>query len=238
MSIYSDNEDTGMDLHEDADGQNTMAVLNTLGGGEDALAEGEPLGLDPEAGRAKISGSSLAVGVVVVLGAVALFGMRMTLNAIASSDDPTSAISEIEVFMAEIAAANKVGAQGPIKEPTDESRKVLDALKIDPTDHQIPAEEVESNPFDLSKIVTGPAPDPDTNPKPDEEKVARERAKAVAAKLKVDAISGNMAFINGDRYRVGDTIGSSGFKLVAIEGLTCKIKTTDKYGFDEVLEYK
>ncbi len=240
MNQYSDNEFSEPVPSDPTEGQNTMAVLNTIGGGEDALAEGEPLGLDPGADKAKISGSSLAVGVVVVLGAVALFGMRLTLGAIASGDNPIEDIAQIEGFLATQAAAQQTGNDGPIKAPTDESRRVIDELNVDPTDNQVPAEEVKTNPFDLSQIVAKAKPDTpnDTDPQGNEKTIAMKRAMQEKSKLKVDSISGQMAFINGDLYRVGEKIGNSGFVLESIEGLKCKIRTTDEYRFLMVLEYQ
>lgn len=240
MNLYGEMKDKSPGPHDDMDGQNTMAVLNTLSGGDDALAEGEPLGLSAVANKSKLSGSSLAVGVVIVLGAAALLGMRMTLGAIAGGDDPTKAISEIEVFMAEVSAARKVNAEGPIKAADEESRLVLEELRKDPYKDQVPADEVKSNPFDISNIVvTKPPVGPgETTPTTDPVAIAKEQAKLRAAKLKVDSISGNMAFINGELYRVGEKIGDSGFSLEAIDGLKCIIKTTDTHGIKLAIVYK
>ena len=240
MNLYGESKDDANGMVDD-DGQNTMAVLNTLGGGgEDALAEGEPLGLDARADKARLSGSTLAVGVVVVLGAAALFGMRMTLGAIAGGDSPIEDITQIENFLQTQAAAVKAGAEGPIKAPDDESRHVLEELSQNPTDHQVPADEVETNPFDISNIVAR-TPETTDNPNaPAADPVALAKADAIrrASKLRVDSISGNMAFINGDLYRVGEVIGDSGFTLEAIDGLKCVIKTTDGHNIKLAIVYK
>lgn len=240
MSSYnnSDEQYTG----DSDDGMNTMAVLSTLGGsgGEDALAEGERLGLDPDSGKAKLSGSTLAVGVVVTLGAATVLGMKLTLGAMGVSTGPAEAMAEIDSFIATQSAAEKAGADGPIKAPDEESQQVLEELKQNPTDHQVPAEEVESNPFDISQIVrTKTATDTgNTAPAPDSREAALKRAQTAASKLKVDGISGPIVFIDGRDYRVGDTIDGDQFELTSIDGLTCIIRTTDEHRIALRLRYR
>ncbi len=224
---------------EDLDGQNTMAELSTLGGsGEDAMAEGEPLGLDPHADKAKLSGSALAVGVVIVLAVAALLGMRMTLGAIASDSNPGEAMAAIDNWIKTQEAAQKLGQDGPIKAPDAESKKVLDELQQNPTDHQVPADEVETDPFDISNIVKHTPTTSVAGPTTDPIELARKRAQAKADQLTVDSISGKIAFINGNLYRVGDVVGDSGFMLQSIEGLKCHLKSTDSHGFTVTIQYK
>lgn len=243
MSSYNDNDEQFDNADAQSDeGLNTMAVLSTLGGsgGDDVLAEGEPLGLDPQAGKAKLSGSTLAVGVVVVFGAVTLLGMKLTLGAMGAGTGPSEAMAEIDSFIATQSAAAQNGADGPIKAPDAESQQVLDELNQDPTDHQVPVEEVETNPFDISEIVRVPVSekDPDNKPKQNSRDAAVKSAQAAAAKLKVDGISGPIVFINGKDYRVGDPIGNGEFELVSIDGLTCIIRTTDEHQIALRLRYR
>lgn len=241
MSSYNENDDDFLSEPTDDDGLNTMAVLSTLGGGGDgALAEGEPLGLDPDSGKAKLSGSTLAVGVVVVLGAVTLLGMKLTLGAMGAGTAPSEAMAEIDSFIAKQAAAQQVGHDGPIKAPDEESTQVLEELNQDPTDHQVPAEEVETNPFDISNIITR-ATTPTTtggDPSADPREAAIGRAKTAAGKLRVDGISGQVVFIDGKDYRIGDTIAEGVFELAAIDGLTCIIRTTDEHRIALRLRYQ
>lgn len=244
MSSYNDNDESF--LSEDAtsdDGQNTMAVLSTLGGGGDeVLAEGEPLGLDPDSGKAKLSGSTLAVGVVVVLGAATVFGMKLTLGAMGVGSGPSEAMAEIDSFIATHSAAQISGHEGPIKAPDQESQQVLAELRQDPNANQIPPEEVEGNPFDISQIVrTSVAKNPtDTTNKEskDPREAARKSAQAAAGKLKVDGISGPIVFIDGKDYRVGDTLAGGKFTLMSIDGLTCVIRTTDEHRITLRLRYR
>ena len=243
MTSYEDKDDRyPSEQAESDDGLNTMAVLSTLGGsgGDDINPEGEPMGLDPEAGKAKISGSSLAVAVVVVLGAATLLGMKLTLGAIGGGMAPSDAMAEIDSFIATQNAANTTGAQGPVKAPDQESQQVLDELKQDPTDHQVPAEEVETNPFDISQIVARKATPTDdgTDPTTDPREVAVKRAQKAASKLKVDGISGQIVFIDGKDYRIGDRINEGSFELVSIDGLTCIIRTTDEHKIALRLRYR
>ena len=240
MTSFNGNEDFLDEPIDSDEGMNTMAVLNTLGGGgDDPMAEGEPLGLDPDAGKAKLAGSTLAVGVVVVLGAVTLLGMKLTLGSIGVGSAPTDAMAEIDSFIATQNAAQKTGSDGPIKAPDAESQKVLEELNQDPTDHQVPAEEVETNPFDISEIVQRKTTTTtDKGPVTDTRDDAVRRAQAAAGKLKVDGISGPIVFIDGKDYRVGDTIDGGQFELTSIDGLTCIIRTTDEHRIALRLRYR
>ena len=239
MSSFN-NDDYLNDSADDDAGMNTMAVLNTLGGGDSAMPEGEPLGLDPDSGKAKLAGSSLAVGVVVVLGAVTLLGMKMTLGSIGGGAAPSDAMAEIDSFIATQNAAQQTGSDGPIKAPDAESQRVLDELNQNPIDHQVPVEEVETNPFDISAIVkrTAKTTNTDTGPGADPREIVVSRAQAAAGKLKVDGISGPIVFIDGKDYRVGDTIQGGLFELVSIDGLTCIIRTTDEHNIALRLRYR
>lgn len=241
MNFYQD-ENEGVDDQASDAGDNTMAVLSTLGGGdgEDAFGEGERLGLDPDAGKAKISGSTLAVGVVIAVGAAALLGMKLTLGSIGAGTDPTDAMAQIDGFIATHNAALSTGNEGPISVQDAESQQVLEQLKQDPTDHQVPAEKVEKDPFDQSAIIAPPAETTVGGEKVtvDERGLALDRAKRAAANFKVDAIAGDVVFIDGEKYRVGDEIGDSGFALSKVEGLTCIIRTTDRFNFAFRLRYR
>lgn len=240
MTSYEEKEDDFISEKADDEGLNTMAVLSTLGGGEDALAEGEPLGLDPDAGKAKLSGSTLAVGVVVVLGAVTLLGMKLTLGAMGVNSGPSEAMAEIDSFIAKQAAAQQTGVDGPLKAPDEQSDEVLEQLSQDPTDHQVPAEEVETNPFDISEIVARPKTATDTGPAApqDSRAAAVARAQTAAGKLRVDGISGKIVFLDGKDYRIGDVIDGGQFELSAIDGLSCIIRTTDEHQIALRLRYR
>lgn len=244
MSSYNSNQESfeGEDVGSD-EGQHTMAVLSTLGGGggEAVLAEGAPMGLDHEAGQAKLSGSTLAVGVVVVLGAATLFGMKMTLGSIVAGAGPAEAIAEIDSFIATHTAAQQTGNEGPIKAPDGESEQVLAELRQDPNANQIPPEDVKGNPFDISQIVqarTPKGPDGTAASTIDHRAEAVKRAQAEAGKLKIDGISGPIVFIDGKDYRVGDTIAGGKFTLTSIDGLACIVRTTDEYRISLRLRYR
>ena len=241
MNIYDNTHEDDQDAQGSEEGLNTMAVLSTLGGGEEPLPEGEALGLDPDAGQAKLSGSSLAVGVVVVLGAVALLGMKLTLGSIAGGDDPTEDISQIDAFL----LTHTSGGGTTISEPDAQSQQVLEELNADPTDHQVPAEEVESNPFDISVLIaTGTETDttpttPRGGPTPEElRQEAYESAQRAVAQMTVNAIAGNVVFIDGQQCRIGQALGNTGFMIEGVEGLVVILRTTDEYAFRLELNYR
>ncbi|MEM6258532.1 MAG: hypothetical protein AAF711_10400 [Planctomycetota bacterium] len=242
MTSNNNEEDQFLSEPTEDEGMNTMAVLSSLGGsgGEEPLAEGEPLGLDPDAGKAKLSGSTLAVGVVVVLGVVTLLGMKLTLGALNGGAGPSEAMAEIDSFIAKQTAAKENGVDGPIKAPDEESNQVLEELKQDPTDHQVPAEEVEKDPFVISQIVKPKVSDQpnEQGPATDPREIAAQRAQAAASRLKIDGISGPIVFIDGKDYRVGEVVGDGLFELVSIDGLTCIIRTRDEYAIALRLRYR
>lgn len=242
MTSYEEQENDFLSEKTDDDGLNTMAVLSTLGGGDDALAEGEPLGLDPDAGKAKLSGSTLAVGVVVVLGAVTLLGMKLTLGAMGVNSGPSAAMAEVDTFLGNYEAAKKTGVDGPLKAPDQESEEVLEELKQDPTDHQVPFEEVDDNPFDFSGLFDEPkpSPGPDSSPAFTQSEIDRLREEylELAKKFRVDGISGKIVFLDGKDYRVGDIIDGGKFELASVDGLSCLIRTTDKNRFVYRLRYR
>lgn len=215
--------------HEDTqhdETENTMAVLSSLGGGE-LEPEGQPLGLDTEASESKLSGSTLAVGVVVLVGVAALFAMKMTLKADAADSATTEAIQEIDKFMTDLVAAEVTGNQSPIQRVDGASETIINELSADPTEHQVPVEEVEKNPFEMMGLAAPPpVEDPVvTGPTPEEQ---LENYKVIARTFNVDSISGSderaVVFIDGAMYRIGDTIADSGFTVVAVDGLDVVIQ--------------
>lgn len=226
------NDSDMMGGQEPDNGENSMAVLSTFGGG-DVSPEGQPLGMDPAASESKLSGSTLAVGAVIVVGVGLLFGvMKLTLNPGSTDATTAEAIQEIEAFMIQITAADATGTQGPIAPITGDSIQIIHELEADPTEHQVPVENVQKNPFEMAGIerpdtggdeeVTGPT---------EEELIAAEleRYMETARGFKVDSISGTgrraVVFIDGSMYRIGDEIGDSGFTIAEVDGLTVVILT-------------
>lgn len=211
------------------DGEESMSMLSTLGGGE-VQPEGEPLGMEGVGGKAKLSTSTLAIGVVIVLGVASLLGMKMTLGGTTTDEKTQAAIQDIEKFMIEIAAAEKVSAQGPLQSPTAESEKVFAQLRQDPTQHQVPPDQVEKNPFELVGIVRPDLTQPETAPTGPTKEEILAREKLLAEKLKVNTImSGNnpRAFISNEMYSVGDRIDETIFVVEQIEQRSVVIKAVD-----------
>jgi hypothetical protein len=111
---------------------------------------------------------------------------------------------------------------------TADHRRVLAQLEASTTGAQVPADQVQKNPFRLADLLStdaGPADDgaSEAAERARAERMRRDaeaRAKRVAgelASLKVNAIMGGsnpVARIGGDLYRVGDTVGE--FTVTAI----------------------
>ncbi|MFI4861760.1 MAG: hypothetical protein ACIAXF_13900, partial [Phycisphaerales bacterium JB063] len=137
----------------------------------------------------------------------------------------TEAILEIDKFINDLTAAEATGVQGPIAQIGGESTQIINELKADPTAHQVPAEEVEKNPFELTGIVREPVVDDNPTGPTAEELEARELAalQTTARAFHVDSISGSGAravvFIDGAMYRIGDKIGDTGFTVAEVDGL-------------------
>ncbi|MEM1355360.1 MAG: hypothetical protein AAGC44_02825 [Planctomycetota bacterium] len=210
------------------EGEESSSMLSTIGG--DTQPEGEPLGMDGLETKAKISTSTLAIGLVVVLGAAVLFGMKLTLGVAATDEQTQAAIQDIEKFMIEMAAAEEQSAQGPLKSPTAESEKVFAQLKQDPTDHQVPSEQVEKNPFELVGIVRDQPEEDDPQPTGPTAEQILDAEKQLAKQLTVNTImNGNnpMAFINNEMYRVGAQIDDSIFVVHEIEQRSVIIRSVE-----------
>ncbi|MEM9416088.1 MAG: hypothetical protein AAGA29_11535 [Planctomycetota bacterium] len=219
--------------HNDSDdSENTMAVLSHLGGGEPD-PEGQPLGLDPDAGQSKLSGSTLAVGAVVLLGVGALFAMKMTLKAEATDASTAEAILEIDKYINDFTAAEATGNPSPIARINGESSQIINELQADPTEHQVPAEEVEKNPFELMGIVRDETTTTTPTEPTQEELEARELAalQEIARGFTIDSISGSneraVVFIDGAMYRIGDTIGDTGFTIAEVDGLVVIVRVPE-----------
>ena len=203
----------------------TLSALSAFGGG-DVDPEGQPLGLDPDAGRAKLSGSTLAVGVVVVIGIAVLAGMKMTLKAIASDDNAVEAIQLVEAFMVKMDAAEQAGAQGPIQRADGESTRIISELESDPTQFQVPPEQVQKNPFALTGVQRPERTDGSARGGPSAaelEAAELERLSRIARGFKIGSISGTgdraVVFINGSMYRMGDEVDQTGFTIAEVDGL-------------------
>ena len=229
---FSPEDSPAMGGADNDNSDNTMAVLNTLGGG-DVSPEGQPLGMDPAANESKLSGSTLAVGAVILVGVSLLFVvMKMTLNPGSTDATTAEAIEEIERFMVEITAAEATGLQGPIEPITGDSVRIIHELEADPTAHQVPAEQVQKNPFELVGVVRpdrGEEEDTSGPTQAELEERELERYKEIARGFNVDSISGKderaVVFISGNMYRVGDQIADTGFTISAVEGLVVIIQT-------------
>lgn len=212
------------------DTDDTMSMMSTFGGG-DVDPEGQPLGLDPDAGKAKLSGSTLAVAVVVVLGVGALAAMKMTLKAVASDSGTAEAIQLVEDFMIKIDAAEQAGVQGPIEPINGDSTRIINELESDPTEFQVPTDEVQKNPFAMVGLPTPPPSDDNTDTGPTDEQLAEqqlERYKQIARGFTVNSISGTgeraAVVIDGELYRVGQVIGDSGFTIARVDGVNVIIR--------------
>lgn len=214
---------------EQGRGEESMSMLSTMAGNESVSAEGEPLGMDGVAGKAKLSTSTLAIGVVVVLGAATLFGMKLSLGNAETDEATASAIAEIDTFITQIAEAEKHQAQGPISSTNKESEKVFEQLRQDPTQHQVPPEQVEKNPFELVGVEIAGPDKPLTGPDGPSPEQLLERDRTAAKAIKINTIMNGrepMVFINSEQYRVGDTIGTTIFSIHAIEDLSIIVRSS------------
>lgn len=230
MEISDNDINPNLPREAPAEEENSMAVLNAFGGG-DVDPEGQPLGLDPDGGKAKLSGSTLAVAVVVVVGIGTLAAMKMTLKAVASDSGTAEAIQLVEDFMIKIDAAEAAGVQGPIEPINGDSSRIISELEADPTEYQVPSEEVQKNPFQMVGLPTPPsdARNTDTGPTAEELEAAElERLKSIVRGFTVDSITGTgeraVVFIDGDMYRVGQEIAGTGFTVAEVDGLDVIIR--------------
>jgi len=208
--------------------ETTMSVMSSINGGVDEnLADDALLGLDSSASKSKLNGSTLAVGVTIVVGVLGIIVMSRTLRTVSADDKTKEAMAKIEAFIGTEAAAESLGIQGAIDPITDESQRVIEQLEANPTDHQVPSEEVEKNPFALFPgiIPERTIDDGTTDPPPPlvDVDALKRRHRQTAEGFHIDSISGSderaVVFINGSMYRVGDEIQDTGFTVFKVEGL-------------------
>ncbi|MBX3402971.1 MAG: hypothetical protein KF699_06095 [Phycisphaeraceae bacterium] len=180
-------------------------------------ASGDAPPLDPSVAPARKglrSTQTIALALLVVAAGGVVYGMRQAgigpMGALATTKMPDYDVTK--------APGSK----------TADHKRVLAQLEATTTGAQVPADQVQKNPFRLADLLStdgGPVDDgaSEAAERARAERVRRDaeaRAKRVAgelASLKVNAIMGGstpVARLGGDLYRVGDTVGE--FTVTAI----------------------
>ncbi|MEO0513936.1 MAG: hypothetical protein AAF086_01410 [Planctomycetota bacterium] len=214
MSDFEDFDNPLDDM--DGDEPQSMSLMGGIAGGG-ALPGGEfAMGADNE--NKKLTQQSILIGLTVT---VVAFGALMLMRVTQKDASAAGVSAETMQFMTEldsrIANMDKMAASDPlnpvnIKRLFQDTDDIVAAIQDDPTEKQVPLDQVQMNPFTV------------VNAKPTRTVVVDDAAVLEAqratklqtlygelARIEIQSLVGGgrpAAFIAGDLYKVGDKIGS------------------------------
>ncbi|MEL7087568.1 MAG: hypothetical protein AAGL98_03865 [Planctomycetota bacterium] len=182
-----------------------------------------PDGFDGGSDSRRVTQQSFLIGIIVTVVAFgALAGMRMT-----STDADAAGVSpETEKFMANFASSlanlDKMDPNDPLHPDNlsrmfSSSKDIVAALEDDPTENQVPVDQVQMNPFTPVK-TKAKAAEVVVDNSAAERKDKLRGFYSELARVDVQSLVGGSrarAFIGGDLYKVGDTLGS--FTITSID---------------------
>jgi len=202
----------------------SMSLMGGIAAG--ALPSPDDFGVnDGSSNKKQITQQSFLIGLIVTVVAFgALMVMRMTQKDLSAS----AASAETREFMdnldARLASLDKMAPDDPlnpenIKKLFGDTAAIVAAIENDPTVKQVPLSQVQMNPFTRAGATKGPAVVHDDADEVEAERTAQlRRYYAELARMKIQSLVGGnrpRAFIGGDLYKVGETVGS--FKIVSID---------------------
>ena len=209
-------------LNEEASEPQSMSLMGGIAGGG-ALPGPEGFGIDGSNESKRITQQSFLIGLIVT---VVAFGVLAGLRFTQKSADASSLSPEAEKFYTEVGARienlDKLDPNDPLhpdqmKDLFKTTADIVAAIENDPTQKQVPIDQVQMNPF--TPVYVKPVAKVDTGAGAEAERKAKlTRLYSELASVNVQSLVGGdrpRAFINGDLLKVGDTIGS--FRIVSID---------------------
>lgn len=207
---------------EGFDQPQSMSLMGGIAGGG-ALPGPDGYGNDHAGEKKRLTQQSFMIGAIVTVVAFGvLVGMRMT-----TSGAEAAAVSpETQQFMADfqsrIANLDKMDPDDPlnpanIKSMFESTASIVAAIQDDPTVKQVPLDQVQMNPFTPVHAKKVAAVEIVDNTEAQRSARLRELYGELARVEVQSLVGGNRAraFIGGDLYKVGDTLGS--FTVVSID---------------------
>ncbi|MEM6855262.1 MAG: hypothetical protein AAF593_12720, partial [Planctomycetota bacterium] len=187
-----------------------IAGGGALPGGEFAVGEGNE--------SKKIAQQSMLIGLTVT---VVAFGALMLMRVTQSDANASSVSAETMKFMTDldnrIANMDKMATSDPlnpvnIKRLFQDTDDIVAAIEDDPTEKQVPLDQVQMNPF--TPVNAKPAAEVVVDDKAIQEAQRKAQLQALygeLARVEIQSLVGGKrpaAFIGGDLLKVGDRVGS------------------------------
>lgn len=167
--------------------------------------------------------SAIIVLIVSVVAFGALMGMRMTQSSGSAEAASQETIAFFDNFDSKRQNAANMDPNDPMSKDSignflKSAEEVVRVIQADRTEKHVPIEQVKKNPFTL--FDSGPkAPEVDTAAVAEaKRKKALEGYYSELARVKIQSLVGGgrpRAFIGGELYKIGDTLGS--FEIVGID---------------------
>lgn len=220
---------------DDDHGKEQSKAISMLSGGDGGFSEGDaPLGMDGagKEGRNVLGQTTLMIVIVAVVAAGSLYAMRLTQK------DDTKAGKEDKALVAKLDnwltkadsgsfAADDATNPENIKRLMNDTDEVLRVLNINATEHQVPIEYVQKNPFtftlDEGDADSGVVYDPAMSDRAAAQR--RQQLELALSKYQVGSIMlgrRNVATINGEFYESGDHLGD--FVIERIESMAVHLR--------------
>ncbi len=210
----------------------TMSLMGGIVNGGN-LPGSDTYSSDGEADKRKLAQQSFLIAATVsVIAFAALMGMRMTqkdITASAASAETQTFMANLDARLAKLDNMDRNDALNPdnITALFRDTAAIVAAIEDDPTQKQVPLEQVKMNPF--TSLVTATVEVQDTAAQVEAQRTLRLQALyGELAQVRVQSLVGGArprAFINGELYKVGDTFGS--FTIAAIDNRLVAFTATD-----------
>ncbi len=214
-----------------AQGQDEPQSMSLLGGiaRTDDLSEAEQLEIATgRTGRPTMGQNLLLLLLVTIIAGGTLYAMRLTQGDMANSAASREVDAKIEKLLARLKGADaKATRVGNIDEILNDTEQIVEIFSVDFTDHQVPVEFVQKNPFKLTARKPTVSDDPEARRRAEEE-ARMKRMMAMQAELKKFEITGinlrprPIAVINGEFYKPGDKLGS--FVIESMDAFTIHLR--------------
>jgi len=204
-----------------------MSLMGGIAGGG-SLPGAEDFMGEANESRKLAQQSAIMVLIVSIVAFAALMGMRMTQADTASA---SSASQETMAYLVQVAAKQEnpqLMANDDLHDPDvigevlASAEEVIRVIKVDRTQKHVPLEQVKKNPFHR-RVAAGPdGPTVDTGALAQKKRQQQLNGYyGELSRVQIQSLVGGArprAFIGGELYKVGDTLGS--FRIAAIDNRT------------------
>ena len=220
-----DSFESPLQTDEGFDQPQTMSLMGGIAGGA-AMPGTEAFGDDHAGEKKRLSQQSFMIGAIVTVVAFGvLVGMRVTTSGADAATVSAETQQFIDDYQNRIANLDRMDPEDPlnpanIKSLFKSTAAIVAAIEDDPTVKQVPLERVQMNPFmpvqvEKQEVVVEVVDN--------SEAVRAARLRELyseLARVQVQSLVGGSrprAFIGGELYKIGDTLGS--FTIISIDNV-------------------